>query len=46
VRVHIEVPKKLTSEQREHLEAFARACGDADQPVEGSFWEKAKRIFE
>lgn len=46
VRVHIEVPKKLSSEQRKHLEDFARACGDADQPVEEGFWEKAKRIFE
>jgi molecular chaperone DnaJ len=46
VKVHIEVPKKLTREQRDHLEAFARASGDADQPVEESFWEKAKKIFE
>ncbi|MDP0500322.1 MAG: molecular chaperone DnaJ [Verrucomicrobiota bacterium JB022] len=46
VRVHIEVPKKLSTEQRKHLEAFARASGDADQPVEESFWEKAKKIFE
>lgn len=46
VRVHIEVPQKLTSEQRGHLEAFARACGDADQPVEENFWEKMKRIFD
>lgn len=46
IRVHIEVPQKLTAEQRSHLEAFARACGDADQPVGESFWERAKRIFE
>lgn len=46
VKVNIEVPKKLTREQREHLEAFALASGDADQPVEESFWEKAKKIFE
>lgn len=46
VRVHIEVPKKLSAEQRKHLEAFAAACGDAEQPVEESFWEKAKKIFE
>lgn len=46
VRVHIEVPKKLNGEQRKHLEAFAMACGDADAPVENSFWEKAKKIFD
>ncbi|MGC9450598.1 MAG: molecular chaperone DnaJ [Oceanipulchritudo sp.] len=46
VRVHIEVPKKLTSEQRDLLEKFAKACGDTDHPVEESFWEKAKKIFE
>ena len=46
VRVHIEVPRKLTSVQRDLLEQFARECGDSDQPVEESFWEKAKRIFD
>jgi molecular chaperone DnaJ len=46
VRVHIEVPKKLSSEQKRILEDFARACGDADEPMESNFWEKAKRIFE
>ncbi|MEX0322269.1 MAG: molecular chaperone DnaJ [Puniceicoccaceae bacterium] len=46
VRVHIDVPKKLTSEQRSLLEQFAKACGDTDQPVEESFWEKAKKIFD
>ena len=46
VRVHIEVPKKLTGEQRSLLEKFAKACGDTDHPVEESFWEKARKIFE
>ncbi|MGA1204619.1 MAG: molecular chaperone DnaJ [Opitutales bacterium] len=46
VRVHIDVPKKLTPEQRELLEKFAKACGDTDHPVEESFWEKAKKIFD
>lgn len=46
VRVHIEVPKKLTGEQKKHLEEFAKACGDSHQPVEEGFWEKAKRIFD
>ncbi len=46
VRVHIEVPRKLSSEQRRHLEAFAVASGDADSGESKGFWEKAKRIFE
>lgn len=46
IRVHIEVPKKLTSEQRTILEDFAKACGDADHPMDEGFWEKAKKIFE
>lgn len=46
VRVEIEVPTFLTSEQRRKLEEFALACGDADHPVSQSFFEKAKRFFE
>jgi molecular chaperone DnaJ len=46
VRVHIEVPKKLNSEQRQLLEQFAQACGDAKSPIEESFWDKAKKIFD
>lgn len=45
VKVSIEVPKKLSSEQRRKLEEFAVACGDADHPVDESWWEKAKKIF-
>lgn len=46
VRVHIEVPKKLSAEQRDLLEKFALACGDADNPVDEGFWDKAKKIFD
>ncbi len=45
VKVEIEVPKKLTAKQREALESYAEACGDADHPVEESFFEKAKKWF-
>ena len=45
VRVEIEVPKRLTREQREKLEAFAVACGDAENPVSEGFFEKAKKFF-
>jgi len=43
VKVHIEVPKKLSAEQREKLEAFAFACGDAENPIEASWWKRAMR---
>lgn len=46
VRVEIEVPKKLSHDEREALENFAEICGDADAPVAHSFFEKAKKWFE
>lgn len=46
VRIEVEVPKKLSSEQRESLEQFAVACGDAEHPVGEGFFNKAKRFFE
>jgi molecular chaperone DnaJ len=45
VRVQVEVPTHLTAEQRKKLEEFAIACGDADEPVARSFFEKAKKFF-
>jgi molecular chaperone DnaJ len=45
IRVHVEVPTSLNSEQRKKLEEFAQACGDADEPVAKSFFEKAKKFF-
>lgn len=46
VRVVIEVPKKLTKDQREKLEAFSEACNDEANPVSEGFFEKAKRFFD
>lgn len=46
VRVYVEVPKKLTSEQREKLEAFAAVCDDSTNPESQSFFEKAKGFFK
>lgn len=46
VKVHIEIPKKLSREQRDLLEEFARVSGDAEEPAEGSFWDRAKKIFD
>lgn len=45
IRVQVEVPTKLTSEQKAALESFADACGDAGNPVSESFVEKAKKFF-
>ena len=45
VRVHVEVPTSLTSEQRRMLEEFARVSGDADEPTSRSWFEKAKKFF-
>lgn len=45
IRVYVEVPTSLNSEQRKKLEEFAQSCGDADQPVSKSFFEKAKKFF-
>ncbi len=45
VRVHVEVPQSLSSEQRKILEEFARVSGDANEPTSKSFFEKAKKFF-
>jgi molecular chaperone DnaJ len=45
VRVHVEVPGSLSSEQRRLLEEFARVSGDAQEPTSRSFFEKAKKFF-
>lgn len=45
VRVHVEVPTSLTSEQLKLLEEFAKVSGDASEPTSKSFFEKAKKFF-
>jgi molecular chaperone DnaJ len=45
VRVHVEVPASLSSEQRKILEEFARVSGDAQEPTSRKFFEKAKKFF-
>ena len=45
VRVIVEIPTNLNSEQKDALEAFAEACGDTVHPMKDSFFEKAKRWF-
>lgn len=45
IRVQVEVPTKLSSEQKKKLEDYAEACGDPANPVSVSFVEKAKKFF-
>ncbi len=45
IKVVIEVPRKLTAEQRKSLEEFAELSGDPANPMSESFFEKAKRFF-
>ena len=46
IRIQVEVPKKLSKEQRQKLESFSEACGDKGNPVSESFVEKAKKFFK
>ena len=45
VRVQVEVPTNLTSDQKEKLKEFSDACGGENEPMAESFFEKAKRFF-
>ena len=45
-RMVVDVPKKLTKEQREKLVDYAQACGDQDAAADEGFLDKAKRFFE
>ena len=45
VRVAVEVPTKLTAEQRQKLEDFAASCGDQNTPITKGFLERAKEFF-
>jgi molecular chaperone DnaJ len=45
IRVQVEVPTKLNSDQKAKLEDYAEACGDPANPMSESFVEKAKNFF-
>ena len=45
VRVAVEVPTKLSAEQRKKLEEFAESCGEQNTPITKSFLERAKEFF-
>ncbi|MEN9974581.1 MAG: Chaperone protein DnaJ [Verrucomicrobiota bacterium] len=46
VRVQVEVPTKLNSEQQEKLHAFSESIGEQNSPMEKGFFQKAKRFFD
>jgi len=49
VEIGIEVPTKVTSEQREIIERLAQTLGEAPAPVkdeEPSFMDKLKSLFQ
>lgn len=46
VTVHVEVPTKLNSEQKEKLNAFSASIGEKNSPMQESFFAKAKKFFD
>jgi len=46
VRVVIDVPQKLSKEQRQKLISFGKSCGDQDSGEDEGFLDKAKRFFD
>ena len=45
VRVPVEVPTQLNSEQRQQLTEFAALCDGREMPLSQSFFAKAKKFF-
>jgi molecular chaperone DnaJ len=45
VRVQVEVPTRLNADQITRLRAFSESIGEQNSPMQGSFFEKARRFF-
>jgi molecular chaperone DnaJ len=45
VRVQVEVPTRLTAEQKAKLQEFAELCDEDVNPISKSFFEKARNLF-
>ncbi len=45
VRVQVEVPTRLTAEQKAKLQEFAELCDEDVNPISKRFFEKAKNLF-
>lgn len=46
VKVQVEVPTRLNSDQQAKLRAFSESIGEHNSPMQESFLEKAKRFFD
>jgi molecular chaperone DnaJ len=46
VRVQVEVPTRLSHEQKVKLQEFAALCDGKEAPIAHSFFEKAKKFFK
>ncbi|MEM0897325.1 MAG: molecular chaperone DnaJ [Verrucomicrobiota bacterium] len=46
VRANVEVPTKLSAQQKEIIEQFADSIGEQNTPQEEGFFEKAKKFFQ
>ncbi|MEJ0091614.1 MAG: molecular chaperone DnaJ [Limisphaerales bacterium] len=46
VRVQVEVPTRLNSEQKAKLQEFAALCNGQEAPLAQGFFEKAKKFFK
>ena len=44
--VQVEVPTRLDSEQREVLQKFAELCGEENNPIYKSFYDRVKSFFK
>jgi molecular chaperone DnaJ len=44
-RIQVEVPTRLTSEQKAKLQEYAALCDGKEAPMAQSFFEKAKKFF-
>jgi len=44
-QVQVEVPTRLNSEQRAALQAFAELCGEENNPINKSFYDRVKSFF-
>ena len=46
VRINVEVPTRLTAEQKAKLQEFSALCNGKESPIRQSFFEKAKNLFQ
>jgi len=46
VRVQVEVPTRLSAEQKQKLQEFSALCDGKEAPLAQGFFEKAKKFFK